>query len=314
MFKCTEEKMTWFIEISSFMITISIVIILAYPFLPSYPPAEAIKSSDSNPDPLFNYKQSPNFKNSPKCSIIPTSSISTKICNPSLVHISMTLDIKFLRGSVAAIHSIHQHCHCPENLFFHFISSDTNLEPHLEKIFPFLAFKIYYFNPGIVQNKISSSIRQALEHPLNYARNYLADLLEPCVERVIYLDSDIIVVDDISNLWRISLGSTTLGSPEYCHANFTNYFTPKFWSHKKFSRAFHGQRPCYFNTGKIVPIDQRWNQHGLGGDNLGGSCRNIHAGPVSLLHWSGGGKPWLRLDSGNSCPLDELWARYDLHG
>ncbi|KAG5626015.1 hypothetical protein H5410_011233 [Solanum commersonii] len=360
--KSTQEKMTnWFIENSRFMIIISIVIILAYPFLQSCPPAEAIKSSNSDLDPLFNYRQSPNFKNSPKCTTFPISSIATKICNPSLDHISMTLDTKFLRGSVAAIHSILQHSHCPENLFFHFISSsDTiNLEPHLGKIFPLLSFKIYYFNPGIVQNKISSSIRQTLEHPLNYARNYLAELLEPCVERVIYLDSDIVLVDDISNLWKASLGLSTVGSPQYCHANFTNYFTPKFWSHKKFFRAFHGRKPCYFNTGvmvidlikwrkyrytkklerwmkiqrvhriyelgslppfllvfagKIAPIDQRWNQHGLGGDNLSGSCRNIHAGPVSLLHWSGGGKPWLRLDSGNSCPLDELWARYDLHG
>ncbi|OIT07587.1 PREDICTED: probable galacturonosyltransferase-like 6 [Nicotiana attenuata] len=355
----TEDKMTCFTEISSLMITISIVIILTYPFLQSCPPTEATKSSNSNHDPLFNYRQSPHFKNSAKCEIFPTISIRSKICNPSLVHISMTLDTKFLRGSVAAIHSILQHSHCPENLFFHFISSESiNLEPYMGKIFPSLAFKIYYFNPGIVQNKISSTIREALEHPLNYARNYLAELLEPCVERVIYLDSDIILVDDISNLWKTSLGSRTVGSPEYCNANFTNYFTPKFWSHKKFFRVFRGRRPCYFNTGvmvidlskwrkyrytrklerwmkiqrvhriyelgslppfllvfggKISSIHQKWNQHGLGGDNLSGSCRNIHGGPVSLLHWSGGGKPWLRLDSGNSCPLDEIWARYDLH-
>lgn len=246
--------MAWIIENSRFMIAISIVIILAYPFLQSCPPAEAIKSSNSDHVPLFNYRQSPNFKNSPKCTTFPISSIATKICNPFLVHISMTLDTEFLRGSVAAIHSILQHSHCPENLFFHFISSDTaiNLEPHLGKIFPLLSFKIYYFNPGIVQNKISSSIRQTLEHPLNYARNYLAELLEPCVERVIYLDSDIVLVDDISNLWKASLGLSTVGSPQYCHANFTNYFTPKFWSHKKFFRAFHGRKPCYFNTGMMM--------------------------------------------------------------
>ena len=35
----------------------------------------------------------------------------------------------------------------------------------------------------------------------------------------------------------------------------------------------------------VEPIDRRWNQHGLGGDNVRGSC----SGPVSLLHWSGKG-------------------------
>ncbi|KAG2325379.1 hypothetical protein Bca52824_008107 [Brassica carinata] len=67
-------------------------------------------------------------------------------------------------------------------------------------------------------------------------------------------------------------------------------------------------------AGEVAPIEHRWNQHGLGGDNVRGSCRDLHPGPVSLLHWSGSGKPWFRLDSGRPCPLDSLWAPYDLYG
>ncbi|CAN1181061.1 Probable galacturonosyltransferase-like 7 [Linum perenne] len=40
-------------------------------------------------------------------------------------------------------------------------------------------------------------------------------------------------------------------------------------------------------VGNVAPIEHRWNQHGLGGDNVRGSCRDLHPGPVSLLHWSG---------------------------
>lgn len=65
--------------------------------------------------------------------------------------------------------------------------------------------------------------------------------------------------------------------------------------------------------GNVEPIDHRWNQHGLGGDNVKGSCRALHPGPVSLLHWSGKGKPWVRLDENKPCPLDHLWAPYDLY-
>ncbi|KAL4299095.1 hypothetical protein AHAS_Ahas17G0066600 [Arachis hypogaea] len=54
----------------------------------------------------------------------------------------------------------------------------------------------YYFDPNIVRNLISTSVKQLL----NYARNDLADLLETCINRVIYLDSDLVVVDDISKL------------------------------------------------------------------------------------------------------------------
>ncbi|RYR39179.1 hypothetical protein Ahy_A09g044650 [Arachis hypogaea] len=50
--------------------------------------------------------------------------------------------------------------------------------------------------PNIICNLISTSVKQLL----NYARNYLADLLETCINRVIYLDSDLVVVDDISKL------------------------------------------------------------------------------------------------------------------
>lgn len=65
-------------------------------------------------------------------------------------------------------------------------------------------------------------------------------------------------------------------------------------------------------AGNVEPVEHRWNQHGLGGDNLEGLCRDLHPGPVSLLHWSGKGKPWLRIDSKKPCPLDSLWAPYDL--
>ncbi|PNX97741.1 putative galacturonosyltransferase 4-like protein, partial [Trifolium pratense] len=56
--------------------------------------------------------------------------------------------------------------------------------------------------------------------------------------------------------------------------------------------------------------DKGWNQHGLGGDNIEGK---LHPAPVSLLHWSRKGKPWLRLDSRNPCGVDHLWAPYDLY-
>ncbi|KAL0435933.1 UNVERIFIED_CONTAM: putative galacturonosyltransferase-like 7 [Sesamum radiatum] len=244
---------------------------------------------------------------------------------------------------------------------FPFPGLGNGLEAVVRSTFPELKFKVYYFDPERVRSLISSSVRQALEQPLNYARNYLADLLETCVTRVIYLDSDLVVVDDVSKLWSTSLGKKTIGAPEYCHANFTKYFTQYFWSDSRFSGVFSGRRPCYFNTGVMVidlakwrrfgytrrierwmeiqktsvnriyelgslppfllvfaghvaPIEHRWNQHGLGGDNVRGSCRDLHPGPVSLLHWSGSGKPWLRLDSKEPCPLDSLWAPFDLHG
>ncbi|KAF4368281.1 hypothetical protein F8388_007237 [Cannabis sativa] len=275
------------------------------------------------------------------------------------IHVSMTLDSNYLRGTIAAVLSVLKHSTCPEDVEFHFIWAryDPGVYSTIRSTFPNLNFRVYRFNSNRVRGKISKSIRQALDQPLNYARIYLAEIIPPDVKRVIYLDSDLVLVDDIAKLWNVDMENKVLAAPEYCHANFTNYFSGEFWSDPKMARTFEGRKPCYFNTGVMVvdlkrwrggeytqkmedwmavqkrkriydlgslppfllvwagdikAVDHRWNQHGLGGDNLEGQCRRLHPGPISLLHWSGKGKPWLRLDSRRPCSVDHLWAPYDL--
>ncbi|PSS36445.1 Galacturonosyltransferase-like [Actinidia chinensis var. chinensis] len=313
------------------------------------------------------FREAPQFYNSPKCPSLGGDTTNathsdSSICSQNAVHVAMTLDAAYLRGSLAAILSVLQHSACPENVRFHFVASgsaDTRrLHLTISKSFPYLSFQIYELDDATVAGLISTSIRAALDCPLNYARNYLADLLPNCVKKVVYLDSDLILVDDVSKLAATPLGTTAvLAAPEYCNANFTSYFTLTFWSNPSLSLTFSNRNACYFNTGvmvmdlerwrwgdfttkivewmelqkrmrlyelgslppfllvfagNIAPVDHRWNQHGLGGDNFRGLCRDLHPGPVSLLHWSGKGKPWARLDANRPCPLDALWAPYDL--
>lgn len=318
----------------------------------SFPTSNGDRKAESGFSNLFGFNEAPEYRNGVQCQQSP-------------VHVATTLDSEYLRGSMAVVHSVLRHASCPENVFFHFISAEFDpasprvLSQLVRSTFPSLTFKIYIFREDTVINLISSSIRQALENPLNYARNYLGDILDSSVDRVIYLDSDVILVDDISKLWNTKLTeSRVIGAPEYCHANFTKYFTDNFWSDPVLPGVFGSKKPCYFNTGVMVmdltkwregdyrrkienwmelqkskriydlgslppfllvfggniePIDHKWNQHGLGGDNVKGSCRSLHPGPVSLLHWSGKGKPWVRLDENRPCPLDYLWKPYDLH-
>ncbi|GLT35123.1 hypothetical protein SLA2020_096020 [Shorea laevis] len=46
------------------------------------------------------------------------------LCDPSFVHIAMTLDSEYVRGLLAAVYSINHHASCPENIFFHFIATE----------------------------------------------------------------------------------------------------------------------------------------------------------------------------------------------
>ncbi|KAL6637596.1 hypothetical protein ACP70R_025168 [Stipagrostis hirtigluma subsp. patula] len=315
------------------------------------------------------YREAPHFTNSAAARCPPPlpASDADAACSPhAAVHVAMTLDASYLRGTMAAVLSVLRHASCPESIHFHFIASAAAGSPQAAELrdtvrasFPSLAFRVYPFaDEARVAGLISTSIRGALDRPLNYARSYLASTLPACVRRVVYLDSDVVLTDDIASLAATPLpGEAAVAAPEYCGANFTAYFTPGFWASPALSAAFADRRACYFNTGvmvldlarwrragytaqieewmelqkrvriyelgslppfllvfagRIAAVDHRWNQHGLGGDNYRGLCRGLHAGAVSLLHWSGKGKPWDRIDAGRPCPLDAVWAKYDL--
>ncbi|KAL8141175.1 hypothetical protein V2J09_007196 [Rumex salicifolius] len=225
------------------------------------------------------FKEAPQFYNSPECpSLIGNTGNdavsdsedagdvdedSALICSERAVHVAMTLDLTYIRGSMAAILSVLQHSCCPENIFFHFVTSSTSrasdLRATISHSFPYLRFSLYPFDDGAVSGLISTSIRSALDCPLNYARSYLPNLLPLCVSRVVYLDSDVVVVDDIAVLASTDLGSdAVLAAPEYCNANFTSYFTHTFWSNPSLSVTFVNRNPCYFNTGVMVIDLSRW--------------------------------------------------------
>lgn len=96
----------------------------------------------------------------------------------------------------------------------------------------------HYWIDLIFPHMISKSVREALDEPLNYARIDLADIIPPDVDRTIYLDSHLIVVDDIRKLWGVVLSDKVVAATEYCHANFTTYFTPAFWSDPVLARTY----------------------------------------------------------------------------
>ncbi|KAG0470351.1 hypothetical protein HPP92_017051 [Vanilla planifolia] len=202
-----------------------------------------VSSKASNSPQWFSYIEAPHFANSEAC---PTSTAGE--CDPSVVHIAMNLDSRYLRGSIAAVHSVLRHTVCPKSLFFHFVVLDYGdaLPAAIRVVFPSLRFRVYRFQEDRVRGLISASVRAALENPLNYARNYLADLLPPCVRRVVYLDSDIIAVDDVRRLWESSAAGfdaapdAVIAAPEYCNANFTRYFTAAFWNGPWGQKAFEG--------------------------------------------------------------------------
>ncbi|CAN0922108.1 Probable galacturonosyltransferase-like 2 [Linum grandiflorum] len=66
------------------------------------------------------FKEAPQFYNSHDCPLLRSDDI---FCSDLAVHVAMTLDTAYIRGSMAAILSVLQHSSCPQNVAFHFVAS-----------------------------------------------------------------------------------------------------------------------------------------------------------------------------------------------
>ncbi|KAK8600477.1 hypothetical protein V6N13_059744 [Hibiscus sabdariffa] len=60
----------------------------------------------------FRFSEAPDYRNRVECLSVNKELVSSY--HPSLVHVALTLDSEYLRGSVAAVHSVLRHTTCQE--------------------------------------------------------------------------------------------------------------------------------------------------------------------------------------------------------
>ena len=101
--------------------------------------------------------------------------------------------------------------------------------------------------------KISKELHQLIE-PINVSKSnvpvaaynrVLLPYLLTDVERVIYLDVDIVVVDDLEPLWQTKLDGNFIGAVK----DVAVYMNPRFSQHHQF---FGEQDDAYFNSGVLL--------------------------------------------------------------
>ncbi|RWW15623.1 hypothetical protein GW17_00020517, partial [Ensete ventricosum] len=153
-------------------ISSTLLLLLAILLSSSFRATAAAAESDGAASRMPSFREAPQFYNAPSCSP-PLPKGRGAACSPhALVHVAMTLDVAYLRGSMAAVRSVLQHTGCPQSVFFHFVASSAAeyLRATVGGSFPSLAFQIYPFaDEPRVAGRISTSIRAALDRPLNYA-------------------------------------------------------------------------------------------------------------------------------------------------
>jgi lipopolysaccharide biosynthesis glycosyltransferase len=215
------------------------------------------------------------------------------------MHIVCATDGNYMRHCIAMLQSLRKHNPDPD-LHVHLIFDNANPETlslavaHMRSLLP------------------SFSLLQANSKPLDgfpvnghatvatYFRLLLPELLPHSVNRVIFIDADTIVTDNLSPLWQMELHGHALAAvPEH-----------------RLSCKDHGHEfGSYFNAGvMLVDLDQ-WRQSNL----LERGRRFANNNPDKMRHWDQDvlnhvfANDWLAIsDRWNACPhLFGLTREYD---
>lgn len=86
-----------------------------------------------------------------------------------------------------------------------------------------------------------------------YVRVFLTELVDPDVERLLYLDCDLIVCSEIDELWRIDLGGRILGAVQDAFSD----------NHQ--ALGFTDEEP-YYNSGVLLIDVKKWREADLTAD------------------------------------------------
>ncbi len=98
-----------------------------------------------------------------------------------------------------------------------------------------------------------------------YPINILIRLLIPyfipkTIKKVIYFDVDMIMLDDISNLWKIDIGECVAGATEDSLGEKPNYIKNGIENYKEL--GLDGNKP-YLNSGMLIINSEKWLQNNI---------------------------------------------------
>ncbi len=178
------------------------------------------------------------------------------------IHIVFAADANYAMPLTVAICSVATNCDKKDGLVFHVIQSDigpdlrAKVEVSLERV-GFPNARINWLDAPL--DRISN-FKLGHRHTtcLTFARLLIQELLSPEIEKAIYLDCDLVVNDDIGELWNSSLDGKSLCavrdsigvvSEEGGIANYQELGIP-------------ADAP-YFNAGVLLLNLKKWREHGL---------------------------------------------------
>ncbi|WP_010249938.1 glycosyltransferase [Acetivibrio cellulolyticus] len=91
-----------------------------------------------------------------------------------------------------------------------------------------------------------------------YYRIFLPELLDSSIEKVLYLDCDIVVKGDIAKLWETDITGNYLAAVEDVGVEYSGEFGKKVKENLSMDR-----KDIYFNAGVLIINLDLWRQHGI---------------------------------------------------
>jgi len=184
--------------------------------------------------------------------------------NAVKVHLAFTYTQHYILGLIALVKSTILHCSCPLDLIFYLITDDnpaiqrqTNLL--LQNLFPTQdpgSFQFKTLDPGVVTSaRVWATYRSpSLSKPIVFAR-YVLPAIFPDLERLVYLDLDILVTKDIAPLYGMDMEGYPLAAARLCResARFAKQLQMKEPELNYFNPA-----ECSLNNGVLVYDMVQW--------------------------------------------------------
>lgn len=207
----------------------------------------------------------------------PKADVVDKAAKPTLseeIHVCFCSDDTDWRPLAAAINSTLQNAKRPQLVTFHLITS-PDLAPVvssvLVKVLPALATQLKVHSSTTLQSRIkslisyrkSSGARKGLASPFNFAPFYLEDFISESGElpqRLIYLDTDVLLLDDIGALWKTDMKGLPAAAVEDCSQSFELYIDFAEMEELGLKSGSLSPKECVFNRGIFMMDVTQWKR------------------------------------------------------
>lgn len=232
------------------------------------------------------------------------------------IHVCLTSDSADLRAAAVAIQSAWTNAESPDRLVFHLITT-TELEPIFEELvrahLPDIAVKVVA--DQALQDRISSHItfrksskaRKVLASPFNFAPFYLHEYVkegEESPRRLIYIDTDTVIMGDLGELQDIDLQGHSCASVKYCLQKLHQYVD--FEALRELGFTDFDPEACIANRGLLVIDVERWLGQGMT-EKIEFWMQKYKDSSKDLWHGGMSQPPWLLAMKDDFLDLGDEW-------